>query len=347
MFESVIEDIKVKNEIHKNINQFMKEDSISATGTSGLSINELSKNYSEKNRKNFVGIHFFNPPYNLNLCEIIPSKFNSSDFIYELKQYLQNILLRKVIVVKDKPGFLANNIGFQFINMAIQYADKYKEYGGIDFIDSILGGISGRVMSPMKTADFVGLDIHKAIINNIFQNQNYDKKYFEENQWLEKIIQSGNIGLKTNKGLYDYKNNKVFDIETGKYRELRHYEFKDLLNAYDKIKIGIYDEAFESIINNDRLENKILIEMLLKYIIYSIKTTKIVGENIRDCDIAMAEGFNWIPPFATIELLGGNDNVLGLIKKYLNKSIIDNNFDLKIDNIKSEYNYKKFVKGKI
>ena len=72
--------------------------------------------------------------------------------------------------MKDSPAFLGNRIGFQFINEALQYAEKYKFNGGIDYIDAILGPFTGRAMSPLVTANFVGLDVHKAIVDNLYEN---------------------------------------------------------------------------------------------------------------------------------------------------------------------------------
>jgi 3-hydroxyacyl-CoA dehydrogenase len=66
---------------------------------------------------------------------------------------------------------MGNRIGFQFINNAMQFAVKYKDKGGIDYIDAILSGFTGRSMPPLVTSDFVGLDVHKAIVDNVFQNR--------------------------------------------------------------------------------------------------------------------------------------------------------------------------------
>lgn len=70
--------------------------------------------------------------------------------------------------VKDNPAFLGNRIGFQFINDAMQYADRFKDNGSIDYIDAILGSFTERSMAPLTTSDFVGLDVHKAIVDNIY-----------------------------------------------------------------------------------------------------------------------------------------------------------------------------------
>ena len=88
----------------------------------------------------------------------------------ELKEYLSNKLIRTVVEVKDSPAFLGNRIGFQFINEALRYAERFKDNGGIDYIDAILGSFTGRSMAPLTTSNFVGLDVHKAIVDNIYED---------------------------------------------------------------------------------------------------------------------------------------------------------------------------------
>ena len=89
-------------------------------------------------------------------------------------------------------------------------------------------------------------------------------------------------------------------------------------------------------------------EMMLKYVVYALKTSLNVGENIKDCDIAMAEGFNWIPPLAFIELIGGKQALLKYIDKYLENDKILKEIDLDDllkQDLKSNYDYKKYIKG--
>ena len=134
-------------------------------------------------------------------------------------------MLRTVVVCKDKPGFIANRIGFQFLNMALQYAEKYKDNGGIDYIDSILGPYTGRNMTPCATVDFVGLDVHKAIVDNLLDNTRDEmNKSFVLPSFVEDLLSQGKLGKKTGCGLFkveiteDNKKLKyVYDIKTNKY----------------------------------------------------------------------------------------------------------------------------------
>ena len=346
VFESVSEDMNLKKEIHKKINKIVKKDTIVATGTSGLSINELAECYDETNKKNFIGIHFFNPPYSMTLCELIPSKYNDKNLINFLKDYLENKLYRDTIIVKDEPAFLANRIGFMLMNEALIYADKYKEYGGIDYIDSILGGYTGRNMKPIETINFVGLDVHKSIVDNLkINSKEDDKESFELPKFMNELIKETKLGIKTGCGLYKKEDNKkmVYDIKNKNYREVIDYNFYYINNAIKLIQDGKYVEGYNIIKNDHSLESDICIQFLLKYIIYSIKITRKLCDDINYCDKAMASGFNWLPPLAMIDALGGKEEVIKLCKRHLKKNY-ENIFT---DIPKSKFDYRKYIKAKI
>lgn len=343
IFESVAEDIAIKKDIHSKIAKYAKEDSIIGTGTSGLSINELALCYREEIRKNFIGIHFFNPPYSLTLCELIPTKYNEDTFVKELKEYLSKKLIRNVIIVSDVPAFLGNRIGFKFMNLALQYAKEYQDDGGIDYIDAILGAYTGRNMAPIETVNFVGLDIHKAIVDNVY-NSSSDKEFILPD-YVNLLIKENKIGVKVNEGLYKKSddNNLVYDIKTNSYREKRKYNFDFKEKAIKKFKKGKYKEGFNYIKNDDSKESNICMKFLLNYIVYAINLAREISENISDIDIAMATGFNWIPPLALVEVLGGKEEVIKLCNKYLNKDDYNKIFDgIGLSN----YDYRSFIKAK-
>ncbi len=117
IFESVSEDIELKKVIYDRISPVLTQNSIMATGTSGLSIKELSHSFGEK-KDQFFGVHFFNPPYNLTLCEVVSHSNDQKNMEIDLINFLENTLDRSVVRVQDTPSFLGNRIGFFFINEA-------------------------------------------------------------------------------------------------------------------------------------------------------------------------------------------------------------------------------------
>lgn len=321
IFESTKEDIEVKTEIAKRVASSMKNDAVSCTGTSGLSITNIAECYSENLKSRFFGVHMFNPPYSMPLCEFIPTKYSDRNIAEMLKEYLKKQLIRTVVEIKDSPAFLANRIGFQFINEALQYAEKYKDNGGIDYIDAILGPFTGRAMAPLTTSDFVGLDVHKAIVDNVYSNtKDYANNIFLFPEFAKKLIDEGKLGRKTCGGLYQLikydnglKRQTVYDINSALYRDVLPYTFPFAEKMKKHFHNGNYQLAFDRLVNNHSLEAKICLSFLLKYIVYSLFAADEVGYSVESSDDVMATGFNWCPPLAMYQALSLATDVPNLI----------------------------------
>ena len=354
IFESSKEDITVKSEIAVRVGKAMKDHAISGTGSSGLSITTIAECYPERLRPRFFGIHMFNPPYTLQLCELTPTQYSSQTAKAELKEYLSNKLYRTVVEVKDSPAFLGNRIGFQFINEALQYAEKYKDNGGIDYIDALLDSFTGRTMAPLTTSDFVGLDVHKAIVDNIYENTNdYAHETFVLPGFVQKLIVEGKLGRKSGAGLYQrikYENGltrqTVYDINTGLYRDVIPYVFPFADKMKRRIAEGDYVKAFDRLVNNHSQEAEICLSFLLKYIVYSLYATEKVGYTVEAADDVMATGFNWCPPMAMYQALSTVANVPALIKERLPEICGKVDVDRLLADVKpSKYDYRLYFKS--
>lgn len=354
IFESAKEEITVKKEIAKRVASSMRATAISCTGTSGLSITTLAECYPENLRCHFFGVHMFNPPYSMPLCELTSTKYSDLEIKDRLKEYLERKLIRTVVEVKDSPAFLANRIGFQFINEALQYAERYKDSGGIDYIDAILGTFTGRAMAPLTTSDFVGLDVHKAIVDNVYRNTNdYAHDTFILPAFVQKLINEKKLGRKTSGGLYQrviydngLKRQTVYDINTGYYRDVLPYTFPFADKMKKHFHSGNYQLSFERLVQNHSQEAEICLSFLLKYIIYSLYAAEEVGYSIEAADDVMATGFNWCPPLAMYQALSLATDVPFLIKERLPEICKKIDVDHYLSDIKpSKYDFRPYFKS--
>lgn len=356
VFESVAEDLQIKQQIHEKINLFMKAGTVIGTGTSGLSINELSKKYSIENKKNFMGIHFYNPPYNLTLCELIPNNETTAACKKHVKKYLKEVLFRTVVEVEDTPAFLGNRIGFHFINKAMNMAEEYKDFGGIDYIDSILGPFTGRSMPPLLTSDFVGLDVHKAIVDNIYENgKDREKEDFVFSEFGKILVKENRLGKKTGEGLYrrtinsnGEKFEEVYDLDLEGYRKREIYHFSFISKMIYELRRGNYDKALKVLADNHSNEAQICLTYLLHHIVYGIYVSNDICGSCKAADDVMAMGFNWIPPIALIDAFGGKSQVLNLIRERNAKGRFEMNeieeLFCKIPD-HSTYDFRRFLKA--
>lgn len=356
VFESAAENLEIKIGLHTQIGASLKKGAVACTGSSGLSITKLAECYPEDVRSQFYGVHMFNPPYQLTLCELTASPYSDMNLYGELKEYLTNQLYRTVAESKDLPAFLGNRIGFYFMNEALQYAEKYQDNGGIDYIDSLLGPFTGRTMPPITTVDFVGLDVHKAIVDNIFENTNdYVHRKFVLPEYVQKLIDQKKLGRKSGEGLYKLIKNDsgdkrmmVYDIKTGQYRDEIKYSFPFALRMKAFLSDGDYDDAIKELISNRSQEADICLRFLLRYIVYALYTAEHVGYDLRVADDVMATGFTWCPPFAMMEAFTRVCDLRALMKDRLKPEIIGNvNIDHIIaEQIKSKYDYRIYFKAK-
>jgi len=355
VFESAAENLDVKIELHTKIGLSLKKGAVACTGSSGLSITRLAECYPEDIRNQFFGVHMFNPPYQLPLCELTASPYSDMDLYKELKEYLDATLHRCVAESKDLPAFLGNRIGFYFINEALIYAERYQDNGGVDYIDSILGPFTGRTMPPIATADFVGLDVHKAIVDNIYENTNdYVHEKFLLPAFVLQLIDKGMLGRKTKQGLYKMIKNEsgdkrmmVWDIKEGQFRDEIKYTFPFAIRMKEFLKVGDYDQAILELINNHSQEADICLRFLLRYIVYSLYAAEHVGYDLRVADDVMATGFTWCPPFAMMEAFTRVCDLRALMKERLRPEVVN---AVDIDHIlslqiRSKYDYRSYFKA--
>lgn len=357
IFESVAEDFFAKFSINQMIAKYRKPGTIVSTGTSGLSIGDLAEVFNEDGRSLYFGTHFFNPPYSLPLLELVTTRWNSYDVTNEFSRYLESVVLRKVVKVQDRAGFLGNRIGFLFMNEVAQSAEKYKDRGGIDYMDAILGCFTGRTMSPLATMDFVGLDIHKSIIDHL---HDCEPDFFHSEQiipqYLINLISSGMIGRKVGCGFYKdstlpdgSKGRMVFDIATDSFRPVRQYSFGFANAMIDCIEEGRYRAAFIALFSDESDEAKICKYFLMKYVFLSIVSAYEVANGLSDADIAMSYGFNWASPSALINLFGRKQIEVILTESFgglgYNSFLYKELEEMTNNDVSSSVDYRRFFKA--
>ena len=209
-------------------------------------------------------------------------------------------------------------------------------------------------MAPLVTSDFVGLDVHKAIVDNIYENTNdYAHDTYVLPSFVLQLISEGKLGRKKGAGLYQrikYENGlirqTVFDINSGFYRDVIPYVFPFADKMKKSIAEGDYTKAFKQLIDNHSQEAEICLSFLLKYIIYSLHAAKEVGDDIMAADDVMATGFNWCPPLAMYKAFSDVTDVRKLIEIHLPEISSKIDIDWLLADVKpSRYDYRIYFKS--
>ncbi len=312
IFESLAEDLALKQEFFAVVDRHRRPDSIVATVSSGLSIAAMARGRSDGFRRNFLGIHLFNPPNVITGCEVIPHAETSPDLVEFVVQLLEQRLGRQVVRTADLPAFAGNRIGFKVLNEVAQLAAEH----GVAFVDTLVGPHTGRALAPLGTIDLVGWDVHRAIVDNLHQ-RTADEAHdaFALPAYMAKLMASGHLGDKTPKkgGFYrrvrDGKKTEVYvlDPARGEYRAAHDslVETPDFVLRMKRLnRVGRYREAMKTLLDAAGWEAELLRRVILGYVSYGLNRVGEVVKEARDVDRIMAFGFNWAPPSVLVDLMG-------------------------------------------
>lgn len=312
VFEAVAEDLPTKREIFDLVDRLRTKDSIVATVSSGLSIASMCADRSEGFRKNFLGVHLFNPPTVIVGCEIIPHAGTDPGVVAVVRDFLTNVVGREVVETRDTPAFAGNRLGFKVLNEVAQLAEEH----GVAFMDQLVGPHTGRALPPLATIDLVGWDVHKAIVDNLYRNtHDVAHECFALPAYMQRGIDRGHLGRKTrDKGGFFRVEGKgadakhfVLDPKTGDYRPLAEVSppmptFVEKMKS--AIKNGRHTGAMEVLCTAEGKEAELLRRVVLGYISYGLGLVGEVVERPRDVDRIMCYGFNWAPPSVLVDAIG-------------------------------------------
>ncbi|MEW6266269.1 MAG: 3-hydroxyacyl-CoA dehydrogenase family protein [Thermodesulfobacteriota bacterium] len=198
VIETVVEDLKIKEEIFQTLDQTVKAGAILASNTSSIPITRLAR--VTRRPEKVVGLHFSNPVPLMPVAEVIRTIATSAE-TFDASVALAESLHKEVIRVNfDLAGFVLNRVNLPGNVEAILLVER--GMASIEDIDKAMRLGFGRPMGPFETMDLVGLDTGYKVLLSLYE-ETKDTKFLPPDL-LRRKVWLGEIGRKVGRGWYVY-----------------------------------------------------------------------------------------------------------------------------------------------
>jgi len=201
VLEAVNENLDLKKRLFQQFGQWTRPDAILATNSSSFDINDLSAVTDRPER--IIGAHWFHPAHITPCVEIIPSDLTSQETI-DVTSKLMRRIGKAPTLCKSAPGFVANRIQFAMAAEALALIEEGlatpEEVDRI--IESSIGFRLGA-FGPIRIMDQAGLDTYDSVYKYLYGK--LKREQFKPPHILKKLLEEGRLGLKSQHGFYEYK----------------------------------------------------------------------------------------------------------------------------------------------
>jgi 3-hydroxybutyryl-CoA dehydrogenase len=197
VIEAAFEDLAVKQQLFRELEQVVRPDTVLATNTSALSVTEIASVLERPERA--VGMHFFNPAPLMPLVEIVRAE-RTADPVSEAAFALGSTLGKTPIRCSDTPGFVVNRVLIPLLNDCVRVLDET----GVtpEDLDAGLKHGAGWPMGPCALLDLVGADVHVHASEALYEKLREPR--MAPPPRLVRMLKAGKLGRKTGEGFYRY-----------------------------------------------------------------------------------------------------------------------------------------------
>jgi 3-hydroxybutyryl-CoA dehydrogenase len=213
--EAVVEDRAVKQAVFAALDRHCPPHAILASNTSYLNIFDFVRT----GRPDRVAItHWFTPPHIIPLVEIVCGPQTSPETAATLERLLTAMGKKPIVIRRFLPGFIANRLQSALTQEALFLLDNgYATAEEIDEAARSSFALRTPFLGVVKRFDYAGLDLTQKILRN---RQYAPSQPIDRSAAVDRLIESGNLGVKTGRGFYDYGGRSPQDLARERDRKL-------------------------------------------------------------------------------------------------------------------------------
>jgi 3-hydroxybutyryl-CoA dehydrogenase len=199
IIEAIIENLDLKRDTYRQLDELCKPETIFASNTSSLSITEMMSATRPERQKRFIGLHFFNPVPLMKLVEVVRTILTDEQ-VYDTAVEFGRKLGKTPVRANDRSGFIVNRLLVPYLLDSIRALEE--GVGSTVDIDNGMKLGCGHPMGPLTLLDFVGLDTTYYIAEIMFNE--FRERRFAPPPLLKRMVLAGLYGRKSGRGFYDY-----------------------------------------------------------------------------------------------------------------------------------------------
>ncbi|OSY87396.1 3-hydroxyacyl-CoA dehydrogenase [Tenacibaculum holothuriorum] len=311
IIEVVIENLAIKKQVFEKVDKYRKEGSIVASNTSSIPISLMKEGRSDDFRKNFLGLHFFNPVRHMDLLEVIPTDETSASLVSDLMVYGRKTLGKVTVLCKDTPAFIANRFSVAS-GIIIEKLTEELDLT-IEEVDAILGKPIGRPKTGFyRLQDLIGIDVNEKVMDFMVEACPKDELIVEfanreRQDYIKWLLENKALGDKTKKGYYQKtvtpegkKQLLAFNLKTQEYAPVKEVTIASLATK------GSLKDRLASLLAADDKGGEFARRYFGEFFAYISNRIPEVSDNIYSIDDAMKAGYAWeVGPFEYWDLIGG------------------------------------------
>ena len=210
--EAVFEDLEVKKDVFRRLDECTERSTILSSNTSGFPISKIAAATKAPDR--VVGGHFVQPAHVVPIVEVIRGEKTSDDVIKRTREIWLGLHRIPILINKDIPGFILNRIQHAMIREAtFLLAEGVAGAEDIDLTVSL--GLAPRmtVSGPLEQRDMNGIDLNYKIAKNLWNELSGSEEPLE---FLKHKVEKGELGLKSGRGYYDWTGMKPNDVRSAR-----------------------------------------------------------------------------------------------------------------------------------